>query len=249
MGARTRVPPPPGVLFPRTHARPPAAGRPTPAARAKPVFRHRSPRSLETTARILDAAEELLRDRPLEAVRVVDVLRRARVSVGAFYARYPTKEHLFTALRERLLEDLRRHVLDMHDAATLVAPTAGEYLSALLARVAELYRAHAGVGRHLIVAAQSDPKLHDRLERLNRENLERIVADLGRLAGPHGPAPERERVFAFLVHRAVLRDALFFPGAWGAHPELAGQALVEELRRLMLRYLGLETPAPPPDRA
>ncbi len=48
--------------------------------------------------RILGAAEELLREKPFEDVTVAEIVRRADSSVGAFYARFPAKAALLSAL-------------------------------------------------------------------------------------------------------------------------------------------------------
>ncbi len=51
--------------------------------------------------RILGAAEELLRVKPFESVTVAEIVRRANSSVGAFYARFPAKAALLSALYAR----------------------------------------------------------------------------------------------------------------------------------------------------
>jgi AcrR family transcriptional regulator len=51
--------------------------------------------------RLLDAAEELISERGASAVTVSEVARRAGSSVGAFYARFPDKDALFSTLHER----------------------------------------------------------------------------------------------------------------------------------------------------
>jgi AcrR family transcriptional regulator len=51
--------------------------------------------------RILKAADELLREKPFESVTVAEIVRRADSSVGAFYARFPAKAALLSALYAR----------------------------------------------------------------------------------------------------------------------------------------------------
>ncbi len=51
--------------------------------------------------RILGAAEELLREKPFDGVTVAEIVRRADSSVGAFYARFPAKAALLSALYAR----------------------------------------------------------------------------------------------------------------------------------------------------
>lgn len=62
-------------------------------------------RSRKTLARILDAGTRLLLDQGPDAVTVTRVAKRARTSVGSFYARFPGKEELIRYLGERALDD------------------------------------------------------------------------------------------------------------------------------------------------
>jgi AcrR family transcriptional regulator len=64
----------------------------------KPPQQARSKRTLE---RVLDAAEEVIRERGVANLTVSEVVRRAGSSVGAFYARFEDKEGLLATLHER----------------------------------------------------------------------------------------------------------------------------------------------------
>jgi AcrR family transcriptional regulator len=63
-------------------------------------------RSEQTRQRLLEAAEALIADRGLAHVSVADIVRRARSSVGGFYARFRDKDELLLALQERFLARL-----------------------------------------------------------------------------------------------------------------------------------------------
>jgi AcrR family transcriptional regulator len=58
-------------------------------------------RSQKTLARLLDAAEEVIKEQGMAALTVSEVARRAGSSVGAFYARFADKEGLLATLHER----------------------------------------------------------------------------------------------------------------------------------------------------
>jgi AcrR family transcriptional regulator len=64
----------------------------------------RQARSRATFDRLLAAAAELLAERRFEEATVAELVRRAGSSVGAFYARFGSKEALFHELDERLFE-------------------------------------------------------------------------------------------------------------------------------------------------
>jgi AcrR family transcriptional regulator len=68
----------------------------------KPPQQARSKRTLE---RVLDAAEDVIRERGVAGLTVSEVVRRAGSSVGAFYARFADKEGLLATLHERTCDE------------------------------------------------------------------------------------------------------------------------------------------------
>ncbi len=61
-------------------------------------------RSQETLERLLDAAEELVSERGFDNATVSEIVRRAKSSVGAMYARFNDKDSLLVCLHERFCE-------------------------------------------------------------------------------------------------------------------------------------------------
>jgi len=61
-------------------------------------------RSIESTNRMLDAAESLLREGGPRAMTVEAVVERSGTSMGSFYARFESHDGLLQALHERYLE-------------------------------------------------------------------------------------------------------------------------------------------------
>ena len=72
---------------------------------ARPVKQARSKRTLE---RLLDAAEEVLSHDGLEGATVPAIARRACLSVGVVYRRFPDKDALLRTVYERQLQALGR---------------------------------------------------------------------------------------------------------------------------------------------
>lgn len=64
-------------------------------------------RSQQTLERIVSAAESLIREKGLDGTSVSEIAARADVSVGSFYARFPSKESLLQWLDERIWEEAR----------------------------------------------------------------------------------------------------------------------------------------------
>lgn len=57
-----------------------------------------------TREKVLDAAEELLAERPVAALRVEDVAERSGVSAASIYVHFGTRDDLFAAAIDRMLE-------------------------------------------------------------------------------------------------------------------------------------------------
>src|SRR5262245_60015512 len=70
-------------------------------------------RSRATLERLLDATETLLRTRRFEDIEVDEIVRRARSSVGSFYARVGSKDALLPPLYERYGLRLRDALLEI----------------------------------------------------------------------------------------------------------------------------------------
>ena len=63
-------------------------------------------RSEETRARILQAAEECIAERGYDGTGVAEICQRARLSKGAFYHHFPSKQAVFLELLNRWLAAL-----------------------------------------------------------------------------------------------------------------------------------------------
>ena len=92
--------------------------------RITPPLQERSARTLE---RIVEATEDLLRNKSFEQVTVRDIVRRAKCPIASFYARFKSKEDLLPLLYERYdarvgprieakLAGVDRESLDLHEA-------------------------------------------------------------------------------------------------------------------------------------
>ena len=85
-----------------------------------------------TRAKILDAAGRLFRHGGYSAVGLATVMQEAGLTVGGFYAHFPSKEALFTEVLARTLSETRRLVDNASQAGegrTFVVELARQYLS------------------------------------------------------------------------------------------------------------------------
>src|SRR5688572_11255616 len=64
---------------------------------------------------ILDSAARLLREKGIAGARVAEVMKGAGLTVGGFYARFPSKEALVDEVFRRTAERLRRELFENLD--------------------------------------------------------------------------------------------------------------------------------------
>ncbi len=199
----------------------------------RPPQQERSQRTLE---RLLDAAEAIILEEGVDAANVAAVAKRAKSSVGAFYARFPDKEALVRAVCERFAAQARATM----DAVLQPARWEGQALEAVLG---------AGLRFMLHVARERRPLLAGLLIYASRD--ERLSATIDGLVSHFSACFQ-----AFLAARAelpatansdltlsVLGGVLLstVQGHAMRHPShispVTDSVLAEELTRLSLSYL------------
>lgn len=198
-------------------------------------------RSRRTMDRMLRAAEELLEERPFDAVSVAEIVRQAGTSVGAFYARFSSKGDLLAAIYARRF-------------GAEATERSRRYLAEFAAREMPLEQRTREVVRNMVAYFESNRRLLRAMalragqleETLPAESRElrahRAVFNDGWarafLAHPEQighPDAERAVRFGLFVAAAACRDA-FLLGEPGSK-DLPAEDLVSELGRTLNAYL------------
>ena len=78
--------------------------------RLTPYKSPRQKRSRESLERLLDSAEQQIRENGFESLTVSGVVSSIGLSVGAFYARFPDKTALIHSLQYRFHDRLERKI-------------------------------------------------------------------------------------------------------------------------------------------
>ncbi len=85
-------------------------------------------RKLDTRRKILEAAEKLMRNNPIDSVTIQDITEAADVGHGSFYLHFKTKYDVLVPIVENLAarvdERLREALKDSDDAAMIIATSA-----------------------------------------------------------------------------------------------------------------------------
>jgi len=150
----------------------------------------------EARRRILDAARELLLDRPFAALTVGDVMARADLTRTVFYRHFDT----LAQMAPELLPDADDPLVDQ-----VLCGSPDELIEAMITGLVRLYAEHGRMLRAIDAAAASNPEVAAELDRAlasPRRLLEGLVVE-----APHPPANSREfSLLLMATHRAYLLD-------------------------------------------
>lgn len=204
----------------------------------------RQARSRATSDAIVAAGLALLAERDFATVTIAEVVDRAGVSIGGFYARFRGKEALLHALAEEVLADcadgLEAALNSRRMAGAPLARVIRAYVRVMIAKFREhraaiiQIRRHAGAGdaHQARLVAAFNQRVHGRLRALLAERRSQI----------RHPDPDLAANIGLFMVSAAAREAVL-AGAIRAYPiSIDDAGLVEELTRAYLAYL-TATPA------
>jgi AcrR family transcriptional regulator len=199
-------------------------------------------RSRATLHRFLESAIELLGERRFEEASVAEIARRARSSVGAFYARFEGKEALLTYLNDQLFEEGRRLWDEFLAPERWEGQGARAIVEAVVARLVERRRANLGLLRSLSLYARSrpEPRFTAHAHAMNRHVHHKLAELLlERRREMAHPDPEQAIAFGLLIVDGATREAILF----GESARLPGKpsdgVVARELSAAWLAYLGV----------
>jgi AcrR family transcriptional regulator len=173
-------------------------------------------RSAATLERLLDAAEQLIEERGVSGMTVSAIVKRARSSVGAFYARFGDKENLLRCLFERFYEQAEATAASALDPERWADMSLRDALGATIAFTASIFLERAEVIAALERTAAEDRTLIGPARALGGTITARLLA-LAEARGETFAHPDPERAVALCVWMVL--SAL---GNWshtGADPE------------------------------
>lgn len=203
-------------------------------------------RSRETQERIVRAALELVAEKGRDGPSVPEIAKRAGVSVGAFYGRFPTKEALFDHVDRQLFEASARCWVDFLDPENWRGRHAAEIVREVVRAWVDAVATHQPLNRALTERWRTAPPSDD-LRAAAAAHYEAIFDALGRLLEERPdevahPDPRLAARMLIEVIDAVLVERLTFSDTFLVPHRLSRPKLVEELTALVVGYLGLPTP-------
>jgi len=199
-------------------------------------------RSQETLERILDAAEEIIGERGFDNATVSEIVRRAKSSVGAMYARFNDKDSLLACLHERFCEQAVATADAALEPSRWEDSTIAEIFSTAIPFLVQIYHMKRGLIRAFIARGTVDPTYAERGSRVSRTIAEKLITLL--MARRHEirhPDPELAVDFGLRMTFDMLDQATFWADIQRTTIKYTPAQLAEEVARAFTSYLGVET--------
>jgi AcrR family transcriptional regulator len=197
-------------------------------------------RSTQSLARLLDAAERLMRRYHFEDISVAEIAREAQTSVGNFYARFASKEALLDALHERYEEDRTKIWRKFFEDPALAHLPLAERTGRLVQMVIKIYRERGGVFRTLVIRQWRHPdtmgaRTRTLLGGLYETAFAMLLEDPHEIRHPH---PERAvRVGVAAILAACRENIVMRPKSLPASQAISDEEFANEMSRMLVAYL------------
>ncbi len=195
----------------------------------------RQERSRQTHEALIDAAEALGIEKTYDQISVQEIASRAGYTIGAFYARFPSKGALLHALMHRyetMIDESRGRLATFDSNDQLVSHLASAFVKA--------YRSHAGRFRLLESAVSTDSSLAAKAEEIRVAVLDFTIDTLGRAY----PLPRHDLETAALLLVMPLRELHFKREFW-PKKDADSAALTEGVVDAVVAFLKARTAALP----
>jgi AcrR family transcriptional regulator len=195
-------------------------------------------RSQESLERLLLAGFEVLREQGFDGFTLQEVSRRAGVSIGAIYARVPSREALIMAIYERQMAwTAEEEARQLELAHSLEGSSPSERIQALVRNEAATMLAHADTLRVFMRGASTFPEIWERgavKSQTNGKSFREGV--LGVRDHIDHPDPELVDVAWRMIYCTVARRVTHGPRFESRRP-LSEKQLTAELARAIAKYL------------
>jgi AcrR family transcriptional regulator len=201
-------------------------------------------RSERTSERIIAAALELFSKKPFEEVSVGDIARKARVSIGGFYARFESKETLLSWFDEHFLDREKEQRTLQFSEDRWKGKGVSEVVEAYLKRGASYLRKYKPLLSRITLNVRGNGLESKGLKRAREFNaaVHQSFIDLlmSRKNEMCHPDPDFAITFALMSVTAAMREQILF-GERQLNPvDVSDTKLVQELTRMFLNYIQSE---------
>lgn len=206
----------------------------------------RQARSRDTARRIVAAARKLMASRDIDETSVAEIARAADISVGGFYARFPSKQALLLHLcDEGFVSDMIEMVEDRLRPERWSGATAGDVIRGYIELSVRGFREHKAVLQQVTLNTRTSPDhaFRERVQRFNRTAHDRFRALLLARRDQLGVTDPRTAVDLGLIFvSAAMREVILFGHTRPDFVAIDDDRLTRELTDAYCAYL--QTPSP-----
>jgi AcrR family transcriptional regulator len=193
-------------------------------------------RSREALDRFLAAGEALLAENHYEEAGIADIAKKAESSVGTFYRLLTDKETLSLLLLQRFFTQIETLAEETMDPEQWRGQNITDIADAFVKVFVDAYHGHAGTLRALILRASKDSDFRNQVHNLNTLISSRL-SKLLKQRREEISHPKPEQAIKSVTHMVLgILNQHTITGSLGG---LSQRALVEELKRVFLTYLGV----------
>ena len=176
----------------------------TAAVAVSPVRRIKQLRGRKTYDALIETGFKLLEHNDLEAIPIVELAKAAGYSVGAFYARFRSKDEFFDAMIAHHLEHRARardHLLSTAPDRSLIDVLMNDFVA--------YYWKRRRFWRAVLARSSRDARVWEPIKQDGREFDDRLMNRMMQRAGRALTEAERTNVsFAFQLARGTINNAI-----------------------------------------
>ena len=194
-------------------------------------------RSIDSTQRMLDAAEELISKGGLEALTVDAVVKLAGTSNGSLYARFGDRLGLLAAVQDRFLDrmaELQRSQVEPIAAA----PDLRSALNATVRAFIQTFTTHRNAFDAFMLQTLSIPEFRERGSVATRSSAADLAVVLRRHRSEiNHPEPDVAADFVFRTLFALATQVVMFSSEEATGTSMEQDQWVEETTKMLYAYL------------
>jgi AcrR family transcriptional regulator len=211
-----------------------------PRVQLRSVSGPKQARSEKTLYRLLEAAEELIAEKGLAGLSIPEVARRAKSSVGGFYARFRDKNELLRALEERHFRHLSEHLDAVADEARWENATAAEIVRGAVDELVDVTNFHHHMTVAFLYRSIQDPRIREDALRFRREVEDRIRNLLLTHCDDFDhPDPSTAIDLGIQTAFALMQQHVLIESTRAGGRKLSNDEIKKEISTIFLRYVGI----------
>ena len=209
--------------------------------RLEAVARPKQARAERTLHRLLDAAEGLIEERGPGDVSIPEIVRRARSSVGGFYARFRDKNELLRALEERFFQDQRVRLERLTRVENWAGASPPQIVRGCMRELVQVFRERRPLIRAFVARSVQDVDFRGAALAFEREVADAVGELLMAQPGVvRHPSPQRAVPLAVGIVFGSMIAGVLFGDVRHPFAQLSDDEAADELARNFLGYLSLD---------